>query len=369
MAYVSRTSRARSRFASITRIIRFALPLAALLFVSLVARAARADKVAVLPFTSIGNATSVDLDKARASTRDALVEMGHKLPTDSEMLTAEMAFKGDHGGDSKAYQSAGRASSSEWAVGGHVEAHGPTYRLELEACKVDTGRVESLAREIDPPKANAQIKEMFALLLRPEGIANADIPWERATPPVLNPAKDDKKDATKVVTKAPPQDTGPPPPPPVKHAYAEGRPIALGVATSVLTAAHRDSKAQGSPTSVQIGGSFGYALDAVPGLELRGDAGGAVAGPQSLSAVVGARYMLGVAPTKRVFVGPELGAGAFVTLGAEKTARFLAHGAVVGAVGLGDRVQLELAGDVDYAAGGSSGLLLVGGTARGSYRF
>jgi hypothetical protein len=348
--------------------VAFALPLTALLCAS---RVAHADRVAVLPFTSIGNATSVDLDKARAATQGALGQMGHKLPTSSEMLTAEMAFKGEHGGDSKAYQSAGRASSAEWAVGGHVEAHGATYRLELEACKVDTGRVESLAREIDPPKAPSQIQEMFALLLRPEGIANADIPWQRATPPVFTPKPDatEKKDETKVVTKAPPPDTGPPPPPPVKHAYAEDHPIAVGIMTSVLTAAQRDSKAQGSATSVHVGGSFGYALSAVPGLELRGDAAGAVAGPQSISAIVGARYMLGALPTKRIFVGPELGVGTFVTLGAEKTARFLAHGSVVGAVGLGEHVQLELAGDVDYAAGGASGLLLVGGTARGSYRF
>lgn len=347
--------------------VAFALPLAALLFTT---RAAHADKVAVLPFTSIGNATSVELEKARAATQGALVQMGHKLPTSSEMLTAEMAFKGEHGGDSKAYQASGRASSAEWSVGGHVEGHGATYRLELEACKVDTGRVESLAREIDPPKASAQIQEMFVLLLRPDGIANADIPWQRATPPTFTPKDKDKADDTKVVTKPPPPaDAGPPPPPAVKHAYAEDHPIAVGLALSLLTAAQRDSKAQGSATSLHVGGSFGYALSAVPGLELRGDAAGAVAGPQSLLAVAGARYMLGAVPTRRIFIGPELGIGTFVTLGAEKTARFLAHGALVGSVGLGEHVQLELAGDVDYAAGGSSGLLLVGGTARGSYRF
>src|SRR4051812_13599665 len=110
------------------RLLFILLPLVALL----APRIALADKVAVLPFVSVGNATSVDLDKARAATRSAVTENKHKLATDSEMLTAEMAYKGEHGGGAKALQAAGRASTSEWATRGLVEAHGTTYHLELE---------------------------------------------------------------------------------------------------------------------------------------------------------------------------------------------------------------------------------------------
>ena len=58
-----------------------------------------------------------------------------------------------------------------------------------------------------------------------------------------------------------------------------------------------------------------------------------------------------------------------VPLGGEKLARFLMRGALVGALGLGDRVQLELGADVDYAPGGTTALLLIGGPARGLVRF
>jgi hypothetical protein len=342
------------------RLVALVIALVALL----VPRLALADTVAVLPFSSSGNATSVDLDKARESTRAALEKSGKTLPTASEMLTAEMAYKGEHGGGTKGYQAAGRASSSDWTITGRVETHGATYRLELEACRVESGRVESIAREIEPAKATDQIAEMLALLLRPEGVANADIPWERATP-VIPPAAP-KRGETKVTTSAPEKPAEPPKP---KHAYAENAPVNLALGGAVMSAAHRDPRAQGSATSGQIELTGGYAFSQVPGLEGRATIDVAVAGPQSFSADAGARYMLAIAPTLRVFAGPELGIGLFATEGAEKSARFFARGAVVGSVGLGEHAQIELAGDAGWAAGGSSSLVLIGGALRGGFRF
>src|SRR5215472_10875753 len=131
-----------------------------------------ADKVAVLPFLSVGNATSAQLDAAGVATRTAAVQLGHKLPTDAEMLTAKMATKDGVADTSQEYRAAGRASSSDWTVVGLVEQHGASYRLELEACQVDSGRVESVAREVDTSRAAGQIGEMLAVLLRPEGIGS-----------------------------------------------------------------------------------------------------------------------------------------------------------------------------------------------------
>jgi hypothetical protein len=342
------------------RLLFFIVPLVALL----APRLAFADRVAVLPFESVGNATSVDLEKARAATRAAVLDRKHIAPTDSQMLTAEMAFKGEHGGGAKAFQAAGRASTSDWVARGLVETHGATYHLELEVCQVETGRKESLAREIDASKEVAQISEMLALLVRPEGIANADIPWERASnvTPVAKPKPGD------VVVK-PPEPPPPVGPPPVRHVYAEGHPILVGLDLSVLSAVKRPSIAQGPGTALQLGGAFGYALLKIPGLELRGNLLGAIAGPSSLTIDAGARYMLPIVPTRRIFLGPELGLGTFITLGAEKTARFLARGSAVASMGLGERWQIEIVGDLDYAAGGSGALVLLGGTARGAFRF
>src|SRR5687768_16239759 len=97
------------------------LTLAALLFV----RAARADKVAVLPFSSGGNATQADLDRARDATRAAAQKLGHKLPTESEMLTAQMAVKnGGPSPSSEQLRAAGRASSADWVAFGRVTMAG-----------------------------------------------------------------------------------------------------------------------------------------------------------------------------------------------------------------------------------------------------
>ena len=340
-----------------------------LLFAS---RTALADKVAVLPFISVCNATSAELAEARAAARAAVVALADTLPTDSEMLTAEMSAKDGLADTSDEYRAAGRASSSDWTVLGHVEQHGSTYHLEVDACQVASGRVESLAREIDPAQAAPQIKEMLAILLRPAGIDNAEIPWERnGAPPPPAPM------APAPVTPPPiPVAPAPPPPPPSPprpaepdHKYAEGSPLAVGLGLGGLGALHRSSMAVGSSASMILSGTVGYAPDGAPGLELRGNLAGSLAGPGSVSFDLGARYAAPVAPSIRLFIGPEADLGGFFTTGGDKTGRFLLHGAGFVALAIGDHAQIEVAADLEYAAGGASGLLLGGGTVRGLARF
>lgn len=319
-------------------------------------------KVAVLSFSSVGNATSARLDAARDATRSAVIQSGHRLPTDSEMLTAQMASKDGVADTSGEYRAAGRASGSAWTIAGRVEDHGTSYRLELEVCQVESGRVESLAREVDPAQAPAQIGEMLALLLRPEGIANAEIPWERTPTTVAPPPKP-------VEPAPPPTPAGPPPAPAQRHAYAEGRPFALGVGMSVLGALSRPSNARGPSTAALIDGVGAYAIESVPGLEARVHGAGAIVGPSSFSIDGGARYAFPVAPTLRVFAGPELAVGAFFPLGGDRSGRFLARGAAFAAIGIGDRVQVEVSGDLAVAPGSSGTLLFGGATLRGLARF
>jgi hypothetical protein len=329
----------------------------------LAASSALADKVAVLPFLSASAATSVDLDNARAATRAAAGALSHHLPSDGEMLTAQMSSKDGVADTGEEYRAAGRASTSDWTVAGHVEGHGSTYRLELDVCQVASGRIESLAREIAPAQASAQIGEMLALLLRPEGLANAAIPWERGgstLPPTPSPAP-----APPPVAPAPP---APPAPPPVRHAYAEDRPFAIGLFTSALGAFSRPSNATGSSLAGLVGVTGAYALAQVPGLELRADFDVAVAGPGSVTFDAGARYAFPLLPAVRLFVGPQATLGAFVASGADKTARALLQGGGFVALGIGDRVQVEVDGDLAYAAGTPS-LGLGGGSLRGLVRF
>jgi hypothetical protein len=61
--------------------------------------------------------------------------------------------------------------------------------------------------------------------------------------------------------------------------------------------------------------------------------------------------------------------GTHVALGADKTARFLSQGSAFVSLGLGEQFQIEIAGDIGAALGGSGTLVLGGGTARGVVRF
>ena len=133
-----------------SRRVPFALAFAA---AQLVALSALADKVAVLPFNSGAGAPPAQIDEAKNATRAAVVLRAHTLPSESEMTTAMMAVADGTADTSVEYRAAGRASSSQWTLVGRVDPHGPTYKLEIDVCQVETGRVESLAREIDPAQA------------------------------------------------------------------------------------------------------------------------------------------------------------------------------------------------------------------------
>lgn len=338
-----------------------------------------ADKIAVLPFTSPNNVPRVELEQVRRWTREAIARKGHTFATDNEMVSAEAAARDGIADTSQEYQAAGKAVGAEWTLTARVERndHAPaklpdgseeegftTYRVELEAYQMSSGRLESLAREVLPDEAPSDIGEMIALLIRAQGIANADIPW--AHEGVRRP-------------KPKPKPPAPPPPPaepkPVslpapRRIYGEGHPIAVGASIGVSNALARPDVARGPSWAMPIGGVIAYALpDVAPGLELRGTFTSQVIGPRALEVSAGARYALAPIGGVRLFVGPELLLGAHVALGAEKTARFLSHGALFLAYGITDNVQAEIAGDLSAALGGSGTLVLGGGTARVLVRF
>jgi hypothetical protein len=151
-----------------------------------------ADKVAVLPFSSPSNVPRVELEEVRRWTREALTQKGHTYATDNEMVSAEAAAKDGLADTSQEYQAAGKAAAADWTLTARVErtdyppAKLPdgkeedgftTYRVELEAYQMSSGRLESLSREVLPDEGATDIAEMVALLVRPQGIANADLPW------------------------------------------------------------------------------------------------------------------------------------------------------------------------------------------------
>lgn len=356
---------------------RFLAFLAGLL-VSFFTLSARADKVVVLPFSAPKGAAKTELDQARVWTNAAVVSRGHTIPNASETASAELAVVDGSPDTSSEYRAAGQASGSQWTVTGRLErsdvasttlADGSEeggytlYRVELEACQVESGRVESLVREIDPDEAPVEIGEMLALLLRPEGVADAPLPWASA------PRKKKRAKPAPAPETAPPPPVSPPEPAAPARRYAEGHPLALGLFVGVSNALSRPDVARGPSWAMPVGGVLGYAIESVPGLELRGLVAAQAVGPRSLEVSAGARYAIAVLPRHRVYVGPELLLGAHVALGAAQTARALGHGSAFLAWGVSEHVQLEIAGDLSAALGGTGTLLLGGGSLRGLYRF
>lgn len=355
-------------------------PLALGLSLFFASGAAWADKVAVLPFTSGNNTARPELEEARRWTRDAVVKMSHTPATPDEMVSAEASVKDGVADTRQEYVTAGKAANAQWTLVARVERddHPPaklpdgseeegytTYRFELEACQVDSGRVESLSRELLVEEATADIAEMLGLLLRPEGIANAEIPWERSA------RRPKPKPKPKAPEPPPPPPAEPsPPPPPAKIVYGDKRPIALALVGGFTTAIERPSQARGPTAAMPIGVAFGYALpDAAPGLELRAELTSQVLGPGAVEIAGGARYALAPISGVRFFVGPELLAGAHVALGGDKATRFLAQGGAFVAVGVTELLQLEAAGELAGAFGGSGTLFLGGGSGRVTVRF
>jgi hypothetical protein len=343
--------------------LRFFIAFCTFLATLAFAFAARADKVCVLKITASGGQVTIEAQAVRKSVREAVVQRGHTLPTDAELEAAERAIVDGVPDSSVEYRAAGRACAAQWTIAGHVELREDLWRVELESFLVETGRVESLARDVDPAEATSSIAEMLALMIRPEGIGPDLPPWSGKKPV--------PKPKPKPVEPPPPPPPPPPPkppePPPPK--YAEKAPFAVGAAGGVLVAAVRPGSAQGSATSGVIGGYAGYAIEQVPGLEPRLMIEGAIAGPRALTIDAGAKYAFPIVPRLRIYAGPELALGTFITTGADRGARFLARGAAFGAVGIGDHVQLEVTGDVLATPGGSGFLLLAGGGARALFRF
>jgi hypothetical protein len=164
----------------------------------------------------------------------------------------------------------------------------------------------------------------------------------------------------------------------VKHPYAENRPFAIGGSIGFTDAVSRPAAGRGPSSGMPIGAVFAWApfvpqpnedATALSGIELRGIVTSQVLGPKALAIAVGGRYALPILPQYRLYAGPEIMVGTHVAVGAEKTARFLAQGAGFVALGLGEMVQVEAAGEAAAAAGGSGTLVLLGATGRVLLRF
>ncbi len=342
---------------------------------------ALADKVVVLPFRATeGTAPAKDVLKLASATGAAATTRGHTLVSAAEKTKAEKSSKDGVFDTQAELVAAGKAAQSNWTLSAKVEFRGTAvYALDLEACQIGTGRVESVARDVELDKAEPQIAEMLALLLRPEGVAGAELPWKKNAPLPPIPPPEPVKEVPKPPDPPPPVQMVMPPPSFPPRGYAEGHPFAGGLSAGMITALARPNGAVGNATSLLVQATFGYAFEAVHGLELRFDVGGGTVGPGSLFFDGGARYAILLAPgsrrsaddmqSGRFYLGPEVKIGGFIPFAGDKKARFLARGGGFVGFELTPEFALELAPNVSVAPGGSGALLFFDVALGAFYRF
>jgi hypothetical protein len=316
------------------RAVAFALSSALLLSSS----AALADRVALVPTRGPAEApvkSTVDIDLARG-----LVALGHTIVPEAEVKAALGAVADGVADTPEEYKAVGTRAKADWVLSATVEPAVVTERIEVSAFLVPMGRTESVAREVEKARAEEQVREMLAVLVRPEGIGAGELPWERRTPPRPAPVAvsppPPQPQAPPAVAWSPPPGAPPPPPPGPPRAsldymrttesvwppYSAGRPAFLAVVLGGSGAVIRPGAASGSAAAFVGALRGGYAIGDA-GLELLAELGGNLAGPRALFVDAGARWLFtpslhrgedGVLRGLALHVGPELAIGAFVRL-------------------------------------------------------
>ncbi|WP_437656438.1 hypothetical protein [Sorangium sp. So ce1182] len=377
--------------------IRRALSCTAAAALMAIAPAALADRVAVLP--ARGGTDAAARSAAAADVARALAALGHTPAPDSAVAAALKGVADGVADTADEYRAVSAQTGAEWVLTGTVEPAVTTTRVELTAYLASTGRVESVAREVDRDQSPRQTQEMLAVLLRPEGVGVGELPWER---PVRAPPASAPPPSAGGTVVLPPVPAGPEAPPAkevlmayplgperVWPAYSGGRRVAVSASLGAAVAAARLPGASGSAASLVGAARVAYALGD-RGFELFAGGGGNLVGPFAAWLEGGARLLLtpSLAPQDgawRAFplhVGPALHLGAFFRSGADvvgpggATYRGdLEVHPVLGAsldvvLALSSSVQLEAQlGNLRWVPAGDGSLLLLGATLGAGARF
>lgn len=284
---------------------------------------ALADRVAVVP--SRGGVDSAPREAIDRELARALTAAGHTLVPAPEIAAAMKAQVIDGAADTQEeYRGVGVATRADWVIAAQVEPAVTTERVEIAACLVKPGRVESVAREVEKARAARQIEEMLRVLVRAEGVGAGALPWERIDPGKAPPAPE-RPAVPAVDGRAR-----------VAYPIASGGevwPPYSGGKRGFVSAALGFSMPVVRPLAAGVGAPSGAALVAAArggyavtdlGLEPFIELGGNLLGPRALWILGGARWMFaplmrrgadGVREGAPFFLGPEIVAGGFFQLG------------------------------------------------------
>lgn len=260
---------------------------------------ALADKVATLH--ARGAAPLGERTTLRNASDGGARSLGHETIGENDILQGEGAA-GDKIGTSEGLVAIGKVTGADWVVEPYVQSSDTGTRVELKVCQVGTGRVETLARDLDPKvDPLVQMREMLALLLRPQGVGDDPLPWDQKKPKAAPPPE--------VLPKDKPKPTGPAAPSAPPTAWgAEGR-LSLGAAGGVGALLARPDNAVGSKALYFWALHADIALPEKPWLEIVARFGGLHGPGGALGADFGARaFVRGVGT-------PSLALGAGATVG------------------------------------------------------
>lgn len=370
---------------------------------TLVAGPAFADRAVVLP--TIGNEEELAQKELQIDIARAMQDLEHELVEERELQGAMHGVEDGVADTPTEYVAVGEATNADWVVVGTIEPAVLSDRVEIHACLVNLGRVESVAREVDKTKAREQIREMLQVLLRPEGIGVGAMPWEQRPPP--EPPSPPTEPQQVAVEPPPPVQVAAPPPesPPqrgprkihmdymfdrhdVWPPYSAGNPFIVGVAQGFSVAAVTPSGASGDRASIVGLVRGGYAPTDL-GLEAMAELGGNLFGPRALFVDLAVRWML----TPSVLfdddryggsfhMGPRIYGGAFVRFGETVTgpggqsfsSDTTTHPMLGGTIDMALQATPELGvegsvGDLRWVPGDDGSILLLGATLGGSLRF
>jgi hypothetical protein len=331
------------------RFLAFGLPMLAAAV--MLPRVARADTVVLLTASQ----------ETSGALSDGLALARHSLVSSTERDAAKASVQDGTPDTKDELCGAGKVAGADWALTSQSSrgASPEEARLEVVACRVSSGRMESLARALRGANWSAQVAELLQYLLRPEGVGVEDIQW-RVQPAIPTPTT-----AAPPSTPVAPSSAPAPEAPKPSESYAL-RNTGLGLGVSVLGAFVRPSQALGSTLGSEVSANFGLSPLVYP-IEFIAHVGITVAGPTFLRADAGARYVVQLAPAW--YLGPEATGGMWVPFRSDGKVRFLAAAGLFAAYRPAPMVQLELAAETSFAFGGTGTLGFLSGYTRAQYRF
>lgn len=310
---------------------------------------ALADKVATLH--ARGSAPTGERANIRSASDGGARSLGHETVGENDVLQGESAA-GDKIGSSEGMIAVGKTTGADWVVEPSVSSSDSGTRVELKVCQVSSGRVETLARDLDPKgDPLVQMREMLALLLRPQGVGDDPLPWEAKKPAVVKPP-----DAVLPKKKEEPK----PEPAPAVVWGSKGT-VSFGVAGHFGTLLARPSDASGSRTLYGWSLHANFALPDRPWFEIVARVGGLYGPGNALEGDLGARVLARSIGSSRLALGAGATFGVFGAFGSglvrpafglEPTASFA----------ITPMVQAELIVPLRLAPGSGGTLVWTGGT-------